>query len=287
MTTNLQTLITTTTLTPTEQLIANYVFDHLQECCFLTSTELSKQLDVSYSSVIRLTRTFGFSGFTEFQSFLRTEYSENLESINETITIPSERLTKSMEKHTLAKVEEVVTSHVLDNIQQAILNNPASLFEDTCQTIINSNLKYVLASRAGYCVADFLSVIMKQIVPHVFPYSQHSQNVFDFMNDISSQDCLIVIAYERYSKINILATEMAYNQGAQIILITNKATSPLAKYAKHLFIVKANSDAFYNSYVATLYIAELLCAYLSKATNYSNHETLKQIDHYTSILGNF
>ena len=63
----LQNLIISAQLTPKEKEVADYVLENLQKCCFMTSTELAGELNVSYSSVIRLTKTLGFTGYPDFQ----------------------------------------------------------------------------------------------------------------------------------------------------------------------------------------------------------------------------
>ena len=45
--------VASVSLPPKVQKVANYVMENLQECCFLSSTELADRLEVSYSSVIR------------------------------------------------------------------------------------------------------------------------------------------------------------------------------------------------------------------------------------------
>ena len=62
----LQNLIISAQLTPKEKEVADYVLENLQKCCFMTSTELAGELNVSYSSVIRLTKTLGFTGYPDF-----------------------------------------------------------------------------------------------------------------------------------------------------------------------------------------------------------------------------
>ena len=67
----LQNLIISAQLTPKEKEVADYVLENLQKCCFMTSTELAGELNVSYSSVIRLTKTSGIyriSGFSELSA---------------------------------------------------------------------------------------------------------------------------------------------------------------------------------------------------------------------------
>ena len=53
-------------LTKKEKLIADFILDNFAEACFITSTEIAKRIHVSDSSVIRFTRTLGYSGFMEF-----------------------------------------------------------------------------------------------------------------------------------------------------------------------------------------------------------------------------
>ena len=65
----LQNLIISAQLTPKEKEVADYVLENLQKCCFMTSTELAGELNVSYSSVIRLTKTLGFTGYPDFQNY--------------------------------------------------------------------------------------------------------------------------------------------------------------------------------------------------------------------------
>lgn len=50
-------------LTKKEKLIADFILDNFAEACFITSTEIAKRIHVSDSSVIRFTRTLGYSGF--------------------------------------------------------------------------------------------------------------------------------------------------------------------------------------------------------------------------------
>ena len=88
----LQKLIISAQLTPKEKEVADYVLENLQKCCFMTSTELAGALNVSYSSVIRLTKTLGFTGYPDFQNFLRETYAEQSRDVDTGILIPAERI---------------------------------------------------------------------------------------------------------------------------------------------------------------------------------------------------
>ena len=58
-------------LTKTQRMIATYILDNSADACFMTSTEIAETLGVSESSVIRFSRSLGYSGFLDFQKSQR------------------------------------------------------------------------------------------------------------------------------------------------------------------------------------------------------------------------
>lgn len=102
----LQKLIISAQLTPKEKEVADYVLENLQKCCFMTSTELAGVLNVSYSSVIRLTKTLGFTGYPDFQNFLRESYAEQSRDVDAGILIPAERIEAIKKKEHKATVQD-------------------------------------------------------------------------------------------------------------------------------------------------------------------------------------
>lgn len=73
---DLKEIILTANLTKTQKMIANYILENSSDACFMTSTEIAMKLGVSESSVIRFSRSLGFSGFMDFQKALRKDYQD-------------------------------------------------------------------------------------------------------------------------------------------------------------------------------------------------------------------
>ena len=105
-------------LTKKEKIIAEFVLDHFAEACFITSTDMAKKLHVSDSSVIRFTRTLGYSGFMDFQRSIRKTYTDKINSLSENIIVPSERLKLSIDKLDQNNITESYFSNVLKNIKK-------------------------------------------------------------------------------------------------------------------------------------------------------------------------
>ncbi len=274
-------------LTKKEKLIAEFVLDHFAEACFITSTEIAKRLCISDSSVIRFTRTLGYTGFMDFQKAIRKMYTERKNSVSEQITVPSERLKLSIGKLDENNIMESYFSNVMQNLESCVDNNDTIDFERAAGLIVGSKRKFIVTSRANSCIGDMLLLLLKHLLPDVYETSHPALNVIDHLCDITENDCIIAVSFPRYSEMDLLAAQMAYEAGAKIILITDKASSPLAQYATQLLTVSVESNTFFNSYVGVLFTMELLCSFISKKMGYSTEAKLKLIDRYLSKVGLF
>ena len=104
--------------------------------------------------------------------------------------------------------------------------------------------------------------ILRQTLPHVYNYGSHGQNMFDFASDLKTGEAAVFITYSRYSRLMYLTAEMVHKQGASIILLTDKPTCETAKFADVVLTARGDSSEFYNSYIAGMFAAEMLCAYI-------------------------
>ena len=272
-------------LTKKEKLIAEFILDHFAEACFITSTEIARRLQDSDSSVIRFTRTLGYTGFMDFQRSIRKTYTERINSVSDNITVPSERLKLSISKLDQSDIVESYFSNVLQNLKTCINQNDTLAFERAASLIAGSKRKFIVTSRANSCVGDMMLLLLKHLLPDVYETSHPALNVIDHLCDITENDCIIAVSFPRYSEMDLLAAQMAYEAGAKIILITDKASAPLAKYATQLLTVSVDSNTFFNSYVAVLFTMELLCSFISKKMGYSTETKLRLIDKYLSKVG--
>lgn len=285
MTFTFQELIQKVELTKKERLIADYVMNNFRELCYMTSTELAETLKISYSSVIRFTKDLGFSGYTEFQQYIRDQYNIYLNERAESADIPVVKLDQSLELLSQDDISSAVKNNAFNNILSVNMHNPTESFEQAGTAIIHSKHKYIVGSRGSAAAASFLSIMLKDTLPGVCAEPHGALNTFDFLSDIGKEDCLIAVSYPRYSKLTLAAAKMAHNAGAKIIVITDTPTAPLAKYATYLFTSSIDSLTFFNSQIPALYTAELLCTYICKKTEGQNKEKLHLIDRYTSELG--
>ena len=257
-------------LTKSEKAMADYILANFREVCFLTSTELAEKVGSSHSSVIRFAKDLGFSGFSAFQQELRKQYDAYLSNHDEVLTVPVEKLGQSLAKLSTDNISEALLDVTRNNLHYTMLNNSNESMEKAAKAIVDARMKYIVGHRGCSGVASFLQIILRDTLPGVFANESNSLNAFDFLADISKDDVLIVVSFPRYNKQARLSAQLAHEAGAKVIVITDTPTAPIAEYADHIILTGVDSLTFFNSQIAPMFAAELLCSYVCKIVGAEN-----------------
>lgn len=273
-------------LTKTQKMIAKFILDNTADACFMTSTEIASKLEVSESSVIRFSRSLGYDGFMDFQKNLRRTYQDQVLSISSSITIPSHRIAKRAKLETNSDYIHRHFKNAAKNLENILINNQISSFEETADIIICSRHKYIAASRGNSSLGDYFLLYLKHMVPNVEATNASPISPIDHMCNISKDDCLVIFSFPRYSSVDEISARMAQEAGANIIVITDKPSALLAKYATVLLTAPVDSNTFFNSMVAPQFATEALLETISHKAK-GIEKRLKRIDKYLDELGNY
>ncbi len=274
------------TLTRTGRRIAEYILDHDTESCFMTSTDLAMRLNVSEASVVRFSRSLGFSGYTDFQKNLQASYTEKVSRVPNAVTVPHERLMASLER----PGDDYISTFLINtekNIESVLKNNSRAVFDQAIELLIKSRKKFILGTRANSGVAAYFFLLLKHMLPNVYSTADSSVSVIDHLCDMEEGDCLILFSFPRYSDLDRQAVQMAEDSKTSLLVITDRPSAPLAQYATVLLTVDVDTNSFFNSYVGVQLVMEILCAGISQQVGSSNGEKLKKIDRYLEKLGTF
>lgn len=282
----LRDIINNAQLTKTQKMIAKYILDNSADACFMTSTEIALKLGVSESSVIRFSRSLGFDGFMDFQKNLRKNYQDKVLSISSSVTVPSQRIAKRAK---LDSSSEYISRHFKNaarNLETVFVSNSIASFEEAADIIVSSRNKYIAASRGNSSLSNYFLLYLKHMVPHVESTNTSAISPIDHMCNISRDDCLIVFSFPRYSSLDKITATMASDAGAKIIVITDKPSALLAKYATVLLTAPVDTNTFFNSFVGPQFVSEALLDTVSHKVK-GIEKRLKKIDRYLGELGNY
>ncbi len=240
-----------------QKLISGYILDNYDKAAYMTAAKLGSIVNVSESTVVRFAIELGFEGYPDFQhslqeivrtkltSFQRIEVTNNLIGDGDVLT-----------KVLLADSDKI--RHTLDEIDRGA-------FETAVDRIVGARKIYVVGARSSGALASFLGHSLGMIFDEVKLVEPSSgSEIFEQIVGIGEGDVIIAISFPRYSKKIINAVDYAEHRGANVIAITDSATSPIALHADQILLARSDMASFVDSLVAPLSIINAIIVAVSR-----------------------
>lgn len=262
-------------LSKTEKRIADYILANQDTIGLKTVTELSEEIGVSGTSVIRFVRRLGFGSYLEFKKEMGSRLLQNSRDAHS-----ASKYARSRTALAGGDLVEGVYTRALQNIQKTCEGLNKEIIDRIVTLLINSRRKYICGFRTTHTCAQYLSSKLIYFVPDVVCLGDSERDAMERVIDITAEDCLVLFSFPKYSEINYSLLEAARKKGAKIVLITDQVTAPLTVRADLVVPVSISGLGFTNSYVAAFCLAEILLFAVSRWVDISQSDRAKQLDRY-------
>ena len=251
--------------------IAQYILEHYEKAAFMTAAQLGKLVAVSESTVVRFADELGYAGYPDLRRALRELVHTNLTSfqrVEVSDTIIGDR--EVLEQVLLADAEKI--RQTLDSIDRTAFNKAVD-------HIVNAKRVYIIGVRSSATLAGFLHYNLRVAFDNLTLVETSSGNeVFEQIVRIGAGDVLVAISFPRYSKRVIKAVEFAKRNGADVVALTDRPTSPIAKSADQLLTANSDMASFVDSLVAPLSIVNAIVAAVTRKKKDEFTEQLKKLE---------
>lgn len=200
-------------------------------------------------------------------------------------TFPYEKI----ENYTNLSEEELIChikANALKNIEADQTTLDYSSYRKAADLIYRAKRVFIVGFRSCYGFASSFSIMLSCVRPSVYLVSV-AQPLVDFLVDMTDEDVLIALSYDRYSSDTIFAVNMAKKSGTHIISLTDKYTSPLCDGADAVILNATDNLAFYNSYVSLTMSIEVLVGLVSRKNKDQNRERLMMMEEYLKETGQY
>ena len=247
-------------LTRAERQLATHVLSHYPVAALGSITVLAKAALVSTPTVVRLAQKLGYKGYPDFQGTLRGEVEAMLVT---PLTKHASRAGSVPDGHILTRFAEAVAANL-----QATLNqiDPVE-FDAAVVLLADPNRRvFALGGRITHAVADYFASLMMVIRPEVTLLSDNSATWPPAMLELAAGDVLLVFDIRRYENAVLQVAEMAKEQGAEIILVTDRWVSPAASHARYTFCAHVEAPSAWDSNAVLMVLVETLLASVQNAT---------------------
>jgi len=194
----------------------------------------------------------GFRGFPDFQARLHQELEA---TISNPITKHDRWAANAPGTHTLNRFADAITSNLretLTQIEPQEFDEAAALIADRKRSI------YLLGGRITRSLADYLFTHLQVIRPGVTEIATNASAWPHYVLDMRQGDVLILFDIRRYEQEMVTLAKSARERGVEIILFTDRWSSPVAKSASRVFRSQIEVPSAWDSSVVILFLIEAL-----------------------------
>lgn len=221
---------------PTEHAIIDYILENPDETSKLTIYELAERTFTSPSSIIRLCKKNGYTGYKDFSKELIYEQAirENYKETDITDLSRTDEMEDIIMKVThknilsLEETQMMLDKDTLSACVQAIHNcERLSIFGIGASQIVakDAKLKFTRINKMAFVSEDW-----------------HTQLLY--AKNMSEGDVALVISYSRKTEEMVECAETAKANGVTVISITQLGDSPIEQIADYSLYVASNEFSF-------------------------------------------
>ena len=259
-------------LTRAERQLASHITRNYPVAALGSITALAKGADVSTPTVVRLVQKLGFKGYPDFQSTVRSEVEERLVSP----LMKHDRWTGGVpETHMLNRFADAV----LGNLQATFSQIDHAEFDQIARLMADDNRKiYAMGGRITHSIADYFVTHMKVIRQNVTLISETSSAWPPALIDMQKGDVLLALDIRRYENNVLQVVEIAADQGAEVVLVTDQWVSPAAEHARYRLSAHIEAPSAWDSTVSIQVLVETLLAAVQTLTWDETQARMKRLE---------
>jgi DNA-binding MurR/RpiR family transcriptional regulator len=226
--------------TESQKKIGSFVAENYIKVIYMTAQNLAAEVDVSDATIIRFSKSIGFSGYSEMRDSLRREIS--------IYDSPHERLIRNYEFdenidslfHQVGKNDFFAHENFYKNINYTLIDKVAD-------EIHKADTIHVIGFGTDKIIAIFLDWYLWLMGFNTICYTE---NGFGFSNSFSvvkANDLVIMGVSPRHLKDEKIALELAKEKGATIVSLTTQRMSDIIMISDINLTVETKSNEFLNS----------------------------------------
>lgn len=232
---------------------------------------LATRFSVNASTLSRLSRRLGFSGFNELQSLFKDAITQNDTAF---YSEHAHRIQRDLSPE--ISLLSQAANNATTNISAMLQGVDANEFASVARNLAHSNRIRIHGMRQFYSVGYFIAYALGMIRSDVAMLDSGRQGIADALSSLEIGDTLVVISCFPYTPSVLVTAELAKKQNITVIAITDTATSPLVKHAKYSLLVPNNSLYYSNSMTAFFVLIEALLTDASRLLGDKSIDSLKR-----------
>ncbi len=244
-------------LSPQEQRIADFVFDHFDDLISYNSAELARLSGVSKATVSRLFKRLGYEKYKDMRDELRVLRQSGMPLTDNRDAVQGNTLLSRHYKQEMANLTQWVNA--LD----------AQQFGEVVQALCTASRVFIVGMRNAYPVALHLRQQLVQARAQVQMLPQPGQTLGEELVDITPDDLVIVMAFRRRPRIIRPLLQQLQQQNIPVVALCEPQAQGMVTLTRWQLCAPLDSVSAFDSYASAMSLVNLLA-------NALLHEMLSQ-----------
>jgi DNA-binding MurR/RpiR family transcriptional regulator len=223
-------------LSPHLKRLARLALDDPDAVAFATVAALAERAEVQPSSVVRLAKLLGYSGFSEMQRVFRLRLVEAPEERRQRVFPVSRGQRRGRPDGVSQLLHDIIEANAgrLAALEAEI---PPARLERAVRLLRAARVVHVLGLRGCFPLAAYLFYGLIRLERGAQLLDGAGGFVQQQVASMAANDLLVAISFPDYSSITVEAVEAAAGRGMPILAITDSEVSPLARHATEALLL--------------------------------------------------
>jgi DNA-binding MurR/RpiR family transcriptional regulator len=245
-------------------------------------SEVAAAAGVNASTLTRLSKRLGYSGFNEFQDVFRQHVADQQHFYSD----QARRLLRGGGKPAPTRsIAERIAEDETANIAGALQDLDADTLGAAAQLLIAARRVRAYGARQMHAVAYFLSYGLGMLRSDVGLLGSSEHGMAHGLAQLEQGDALIVVGCTPNTRGTVDTARTAAGEGMDVIALTDSHASPLAAVARYTFVCDTGGSYFSNSSAALIVLAEILLTTLAERLGARTVQQLRRREALISQLG--
>lgn len=236
-------------------------------------SELANSFGVNPSTLTRLAKSLGYSGFASFQQVFRQHVANSGHFYSDSPTPLNEKSSASHQE--LATIDSVAKD-ASSNMMAMMNNINTTTLEKAVHHLAESPRILIHGLRQCYPLASAFSYSLGAVRNDVYVMSHADHGIAHSLAKLEADDMFIALSSAPYTRTTLAACKLAKRRRINVLTITDSHASPLAAEADYTFIAPGNGDHLGSTNAASLVLIEALTLLTAQHLGDRADKTLRQ-----------
>jgi DNA-binding MurR/RpiR family transcriptional regulator len=250
------------TLSERFQQVARYLTQNPNVVAMQSINFIAEQCGAHPSILVRFAQNFGFSGFKQLQSVFQTRLSTAAPGYRERISALDADLEKTKKKGNLGFLHDLVVRDIA-TLQEMLGSVTEDDLQRAAEVLKDADTIFIAGQLRSEPIARFLRYVLSMLRRRVVLLDPAGGLAPEMAQVMGPKDVLVAIAFRHYAKEVVAIADVAAQNGAPMVAITDSQLSPLAKNAAVLFTVPEDEYSFSRSLAAPICLTQCIAVSLA------------------------